>query len=189
MFMLEQRIQQQFFDSADLVVRTAEPLVRPVAEAAQAIVGCLTGGGKLLVYGHGASRGLAIYLADAMVGRFERERPGLATIRIGDGAAPLSAQIHALGSPGDLLVLLAADAHDESLLPADAVAHAHAKEMSVVALVGAPSAAVADGLTDTDVLVAVGPERAARVHELHLLIVHSLCDAVDLQLMGEEHAE
>jgi D-sedoheptulose 7-phosphate isomerase len=188
MFMLEQRIQQQFFDSADLVVRTAEPLVRPVAEAAQAIVGCLTGGGKLLVYGHGASRGLAIYLADAMVGRFERERPGLATIRIGEGAAPLSAQINALGSPGDLLVLLAANA-DADPLPAEAVAHAHAKEMSVVALVGVPPDAAAHGLTDTDVLVNVGPERAARVHELHLLIVHSLCDAVDLQLMGEEHAE
>jgi D-sedoheptulose 7-phosphate isomerase len=187
MFMLEQRIQQQFFDSADLVVRMAEPLVKPVAAAAQAIVGCLTGGGKLLVYGHGSSRGLAIYLADAMVGRFERERPGLATIRIGDGAAPPAAQINALGSPGDLLVLLAAHADDP--LPAEAVAHAHAKEMSVVALVGAASDAVADSLTDTDVLMNVGPERAARVHELHLLIVHSLCDAVDLQLMGEEHAE
>jgi D-sedoheptulose 7-phosphate isomerase len=69
------------------------------------------------------------------------------------------------------------------------VAHAHAKEMSVVALVGLPPDAAAHGLTDTDVLVNVGPERAARVHELHLLIVHSLCDAVDLQLMGEEHAE
>lgn len=187
MFMLEQRIQQQFFDSADLVVRSAEPLVKPVAEAAQAIVGCLTGGGKLLVYGHAASRSLAIHLTDAMVGRFERERPGLATIRIGDGAASLAAQINALGSPGDLLVLLAANAGD--LLVAQAVAHAHAKEMSVVALVSTASGAMAEGLTDTDVLVSVGPERAARVHELHLLIVHSLCDAVDLQLMGEEHAE
>ena len=33
MLMLEQRIQQQFFDSADLQYQTAESLSRPIADA------------------------------------------------------------------------------------------------------------------------------------------------------------
>ena len=140
--------------------------MRPVAEAAQAIVGCLTGGGKLLVYGHGASP-----RAGDLPGRMRwwgasnASAPGWPRSASAKARAPLAAQIGALGSPGDLLVLLAANAADD-LLPAEAVAHAHAKEMSVVALLGAPSDAVADSLTETDVLVAVGPERAARVHEI-----------------------
>jgi len=51
--MLEQRIQQQFFDSADLKYQAAEALARPIAEAVQAVLGCITGGGKVLVCGSG----------------------------------------------------------------------------------------------------------------------------------------
>ena len=58
--MLEQRIQQQFFDSADLQYQTAESLARPIADAAQALTGCLTSGGKLLVAGLGGSAALAV---------------------------------------------------------------------------------------------------------------------------------
>jgi hypothetical protein len=46
--MLEQRIQQQFFDSADLKYAAAEVLSRPIADAVSALVGCITGGGKVL---------------------------------------------------------------------------------------------------------------------------------------------
>ena len=45
MVMLEQRIQQQFFESADLQYQTAESLARPIADAAQALIGCVTAGG------------------------------------------------------------------------------------------------------------------------------------------------
>ena len=49
--MLEQRIQQQFFEAADLLSQAAQGLSRPVAEAVQALTGCVTGGGKVLVAG------------------------------------------------------------------------------------------------------------------------------------------
>jgi D-sedoheptulose 7-phosphate isomerase len=81
--MLEQRIQQQFFDAADLNYRSAESLARPIAEASQAIVGVLTAGGKLLVCGIGSAAALASLCAAQLMGRFERERPGLAVIALG----------------------------------------------------------------------------------------------------------
>ena len=57
--MLEARIQHHFFETADLLYQVAESLSRPIAEAAQAAVGCLTAGGKLLACGQGADADLA----------------------------------------------------------------------------------------------------------------------------------
>jgi D-sedoheptulose 7-phosphate isomerase len=84
--MLEQRIQQQFFDSADIVSQAAEALSRPIAAAAQALLGCITAGGKLMLCGSGSATALAQHGAALMVGRFERERPGLAALAV-DAAA------------------------------------------------------------------------------------------------------
>ena len=80
--MLEQRIQQQFFDSADLKYAAAEVLCKPIADAVSALVGCITGGGKVLACGNGGSAADAQHFAAEFVGRFERERPGLAAIAL-----------------------------------------------------------------------------------------------------------
>jgi D-sedoheptulose 7-phosphate isomerase len=60
--------------------------------------------------------------------------------------------------------------------------------MVAVVLGGRSALGLRDALRETDVLVAVPHDRAARVMELHLLVLHCLCDAVDLQLMGEQEA-
>ena len=194
MLMLEQRIQQQFFDSADLQYQTAESLSRPIAEAAQALIGCITAGGKLLVGGVGGAAALAQHFCAALVDRFERERPGLAAIALAsDGVLPtrlapqqvFAKQVQALGQGGDVLLLLAGSTNDAALEAA--IAAAHARDMSVVLLGGASGAAALHGsLKETDVLLAVPHERAARVLEMQLLVLHCLCDAVDVQLMGEQ---
>lgn len=196
MSMLEQRIQQQFFDVADLEYQSAETLSRPIADAAQALLGCITAGGKVLLAADGASTAIAQAMTALLVGRFERERPGLAAIALGTDATVAAAvladasastwlakQVQALGAPGDVLVAIAAGADSAALR--EAIAAARAKELSVVALLRRGSA-LAAGLGETDVAIAVPHERAARVHEVHLLVVHCLCDALDLQLMGEQ---
>ena len=76
--MLEQRIQQQFFEGADLQYQTAELLARPIAEAVSAVVSALTAGGKLLLCGQGGGAWLAGHVAALLVGRLERIRPPLA---------------------------------------------------------------------------------------------------------------
>ncbi|MCG3188386.1 MAG: DnaA initiator-associating protein DiaA [Burkholderiaceae bacterium] len=195
--MLEQRIQQQFFDAADLKYRSAESLSRPIAEASQAIVSVLTAGGKLLVCGVGAAAALASLGAALLMGRFERERPGLAVMVLGGdtvvsshlssaggAAAMLARQVTTLGSPGDLLLLLDADGDHEAALAA--LQAAHASDMAVIALLGAGSATLRDALGETDAAISVAHERGARVMEMQMLILHCLCDAIDLQLLGEQ---
>ena len=203
--MLEQRIQQQFFESADLKYQAAEVLGRPIEDAVTALVAGLTAGGRVLVVGLGASASLAQLVVTELIGCFERERPGLAALAIGADGAALSAlaampaaaasssfdavlarQIETLGQPGDLLLLIDSEGNHPALLAA--VRAAQAKDMTVIALTGRTGGAVRGLLHDTDVLVAVPHERRVRVLETHLLVLHCLCDAIDQQLLGEQDA-
>jgi D-sedoheptulose 7-phosphate isomerase len=177
--MLEQRIQQQFFESADLLSQTAEALSKPTAEAARAVLGCITAGGKLMLCGSGTAAALAQHTAALMVGRHERERPGLAALAVGG-----ETEVRALGAPGDVLLAISADS--PTLGWAAAVAAAQGKDMTVVALTGPDAGGLLPRLTETDVHIAVPHERAARILEVHTLVLHCLCDAVDLQLLGEQ---
>ena len=195
--MLEQRIQQQFFDSADLKYAAAEMLSRPIADAVQALVGCITGGGKVLACGNGGSAGDAQHFAAEFVGRFERERPGLAAIALTTDSSILTAiandyefdavfakQVQAIGSPGDVLLAISTSGNSANVLAA--VAAAQAREMTVIALTGRNGGKLAERLTETDVHICVPHERTARIQEVHILVVHCLCDAVDTQLLGEQ---
>ena len=177
--MLEQRIQQQFFDSSDLQLRCAETLARPVAEASGALLAAITAGGKLLVSGSGAGAALAPYMARLFTGRFERERPPLAALALGHQAAQ---EVRALGLPGDVLLFID-DADGDSTA---VISAAQAKDMTIVVIAGRSAAAFGELLAETDVLVAVPHERGSRVAELQLLVLHCLCDAVDFQLMGDQ---
>ena len=195
--MLEQRIQQHFFDSADLKYAAAEVLAKPIADAVGTLMGCITSGGKVLVCGNGGSAGDAQHFAAEFVGRFERERPGLAAIALTTDSSILTAvgndydfnaifskQVQAIGSPGDVLLAITTSGNSANVLAA--VEAAHAKDMAVIALTGRDGGKMRKLLLETDVHVCVPHERTARIQEVHLLVVHCLCDAVDMQLLGAD---
>jgi D-sedoheptulose 7-phosphate isomerase len=195
--MLEQRIQQQFFDSADLKYQAAEALAKPIADAVAALLGCITAGGKVLACGNGGSASDAQHFAAEFVGRFERERPGLAAISLTTDTSILTAvgndydfgqvfakQVQALGQPGDVLLALSTSGNSANVLAA--VDAARARDMTVIALTGRGGGKMRDKLQDTDVHICVPHERTARIQEVHILAIHCMCDAVDLQLLGEQ---
>ena len=195
--MLEQRIQQQFFDSADLKYAAAEILSKPIADAVNTVVGCITAGGKVLACGNGGSASDAQHFAAEFVGRFERERPGLAAIALTTDTSILTAigndydfnsiyakQVQALGAPGDVLLAITTSGSSANVIAA--VEAAHAKDMTVVGLTGRNGGKLRELMTETDVLICVPHERSARIQEVHILALHCLCDAVDLQLLGEQ---
>ena len=89
--MLEQRIQQHFIDSADLKYQAALSLSKPIAAAVQAMLTCVTSGGKVLACGNGGSAADAQHFAAEFVGRFERERPELGAIALTTDSSILTA--------------------------------------------------------------------------------------------------
>jgi len=82
------------------------------------------------------------------------------------------------------LLLIDGDGNHPALLAAAAAAQR--KDMTVIALTGRTGGALRHALGETDVLVAVPHDRRVRVLETHLLVLHCLCDAIDLQLLGEQ---
>ena len=194
--MLEQRIQQQFFDSADLKYAAAEVLTRPVSEAAQVLLNAITSGCKVLACGNGGSAGDAQHFAAEFVGRFERERPGLAALSMSTDTSILTAigndyafdqiyakQVQALGQPGDVLLAISTSGNSANIL--EAIDAAHQKDMVVVALTGKGGGKVNSALNEGDIHICVPHDRTARIQEVHLLVIHCLCDAVDVSLLGE----
>ena len=195
--MLEQRIEQQFIDSADLKYQAAQVLSKPIASAIQAILACVTSGGKVLVCGNGGSAADAQHFAAEFVGRFERERPELGAIALSTDSSILTAiandydfdqifskQVRALGQSGDVLLAISTSGNSKNILKA--IEAAHQREMSVVALSGKGGGKMGAGLRETDVHICVPHDRTARIQEVHLLVLHCLCDGVDTQLLGDQ---
>ncbi len=195
--MLEQRIQQHFIDSADLKYQAAQTLGKPIVDAVQAVLACITSGGKMLACGSGASSADAQQFAAFCVAGFERERPELAAVALtgdaallnavasnGDMAQLLARQVRALGQAGDLLLALCISGNDANVLAA--VHAAHERDMTVVVVSGRSGGTLATVLRETDVLICVPHDRAARVREVHALVLNCLCDGVDAQLFGEQ---
>ena len=189
-------IEQQFLDSAE-TKRMAATLMAPHIDAAvERMVAALTSGNKILACGNGGSAADAQHFAAELVGRFERERPGLAAIALTTDSSILTAigndydfsvvfskQVEALGQPGDILLALSTSGNSANVIAA--IHAAHQRDMSVVALTGEGGGKIATVLDEFDIDLCVPSDRTARIQEVHLLTLHCLCDGIDEALLGE----
>jgi D-sedoheptulose 7-phosphate isomerase len=193
--MLETRIQQHFDDSAQLKHRAGAILREPIAVAARAMVACLQDGGRVLACGNGGSAADAQHFAAEFVGRFERERPELSAIALTTDSSILTAvgndygfdqifakQVRALGRRGDVLLAISTSGNSANVLAA--VEAAHQGGLSIVALTGRDGGKLRAMQREQDVHICVPHESTARIQEVHILVVHCLCDCVDAQLLG-----
>ena len=197
--MLEQRIEQQFIDSADLKYQSAQILSKPIAAAVHAILASVTSGNKVLACGNGGSAADAQHFAAEFVGRYERERPELGAIALTTDSSIITAiandydfsvifskQVRALGIAGDVLLALSTSGNSANVLAA--IEAAHEREMTVVALTGRGGGKIRQALRETDVHICVPHERTARIQEVHALVIHCICDGVDTQLLGDQES-
>lgn len=194
---IEERIKLHFEASAKLKLAAMDQLAPGIAIAADLIARqCLTEH-KVLSCGNGGSAGDAQHFSSEMLNRFERERPGLPAIALSTDTSTItsiandyhyneifSKQVRALGQAGDILLAISTSGNSTNV--AQAIDVAHDRGMFVVALTGKDGGAMALKLADGDVELRVPSESTARIQEVHLLIIHCLCDLIDLQLFGEE---
>jgi D-sedoheptulose 7-phosphate isomerase len=194
---LTNRISQHFDDSAQVKLQSKEVLAEPIAEAARAIVTCLLNDGKVLACGNGGSAADAQHFAAELVNRFEVERPGLPAIALTTDSSVItsiandydynlifSKQVRALGMAGDVLIAISTSGNSANVI--DAIHAAHERGMTVVALTGRDGGGMGAILTENDFHLCVPTDRTARIQEVHLLIIHCLCDVIDHLLLGGE---
>jgi len=192
------RVKQNFEESIRLKQQSLEPLAAVTAQAAALIALALDNGAKILSCGNGGSAGDAQHFSSEMLNRFEMERPGLAAVALTTDSSTLtsiandydfsqifSRQILALGKPGD--VLLAISTSGSSANVCKAVEAAHRCNMQVVALSGRDGGILATLLQETDIEIRVPAHSTARTQEVHLLIIHCLCDLIDRHIASQEN--
>ncbi len=193
---VDDKIQQHFKESIEAKINAAETLGKPIADAAQTLITALLEGNKALSCGNGGSAGDAQHFSSEMINRFERERPGLPAIALTVDTGILTSisndysydevfakQIRALGQQGDVLIAFTTSGMSNNIV--QAIHAAHDRGLSVIACTGKDGGDVAKLLNDNDVEVRVPANRTARIQEVHLLIIHCLCDLIDNQLFGE----
>jgi len=191
------RIRGHFAASVKLKQEAAEALAPAIARAASLMTDCLFSDGKILSCGNGGSASDAQHFSAELVGRFERERPELPAISLSTDTSLLTAvandyafeqvfakQVRALGAKGDVLLAISTSGNSPNIVAA--IAAAHEREMRVVALTGKGGGRAGELLVAEDVHVCVPHERTMRIQEVHLLIIHCLCDAIDATLLGDE---
>ncbi|MFL6635469.1 MAG: phosphoheptose isomerase [Massilia sp.] len=194
-----QRILAHFQESAELKMKSAPLLAQPISQAIELMFNALSNGNKILACGNGGSAGDAQHFAAELVGRFERERfplPGIALTTdtsiitaVGNDYSfneIFSKQVQAFGQAGDILLAISTSGNSGNVLAA--VEAALEREMRVVAMTGKDGGKMAHMLTDADVHINVPHSRTARIQEVHLVAIHSICDGLDVALFGEEDA-
>jgi D-sedoheptulose 7-phosphate isomerase len=191
----EKRIQEHFAESIAVKQASAEQIVQNIAKAGQLMSQSLLDDGKILSCGNGGSAGDAQHFSAELLNRFEMERPGLPGMALTTDSSTITAiandysfeeifakQVRALGRKNDVLLAISTSGNSENV--SRAIVAAHEREMQVVVLSGRDGGRMADLLEDGDIEIRVPATRTARIQEVHLVVLHCLCDLIDTILLG-----
>jgi D-sedoheptulose 7-phosphate isomerase len=151
----------------------------------------INAGRKVLICGNGGSSCDAMHFAEELTGRFRSDRAPLPAIACADvGHITCTANdygfdevfarwVRALGSPGDVLIVLSTSGNSANILRA--IDAAKSKGVRTAALLGKDGGA-ARGRCDHEV-IAPGAT-SDRIQEIHMLVLHTMVEAIEAGLGG-----
>jgi D-sedoheptulose 7-phosphate isomerase len=190
------RMTQHFDDAIAALRDSRESLPACLTKAVDVMHTAIDNKCKILACGNGGSAADAQHFIAELVGRFEHERRPLPGITLSADTSIMTAvgndygfdcvfgrQIQALGRAGDVLVCLSTSGESPNVLRAVEVAQACA--MTVIALTGKGGGTLGKRMTDKDIHLCVPHDRTMRIQEVHILLLHALCDGLDAHLIGE----
>jgi D-sedoheptulose 7-phosphate isomerase len=193
---LPDRIARQFSDSVETKRNAAAIMAGPIATAVEAMAAALQAGGKVMACGNGGSAADSQHFAAELLNRFERERAPLAAIALTTDTSTLTSiandysydevfakQVRGLGRASDVLLAISTSGNSPNVLAA--MAAAHELGVRVVALTGKGGGQMLTVLNADDIHLCVPADRTARIQEVHLLVLHCLCDGIDAILLGD----
>ena len=193
------RVREHFAESIATKQNSVDAISESIATAGALMARSLLDDGKILSCGNGGSAGDAQHFSSELLNRFEMERPGLPAVALTTDTSTLtsisndyayeeifSKQVRALGKPQDVLLGISTSGNSENVCRA--ITAAHERGMKVVALSGRDGGRMAGMFEEGDVEIRVPATRTARIQEVHLVIIHALCDLIDTTLLGDAGA-
>jgi D-sedoheptulose 7-phosphate isomerase len=150
----------------------------------------LRSGGKLLLFGNGGSAADCQHIAAELVIRYKTDRAALPAIALTTDSSALTAcgndmgfevifarQVEALARPGDVVMGLSTSGNSPNVLAG--LSAARARDARTIGLAGGTGGKMA---SVCDVLVTVPSKVTARIQEMHILIGHMWCKALEQRL-------
>ncbi len=196
--MLE-KIKANFTESIQTKIAASEQIAGALENAGMVMVQCLLAGRKIFSCGNGGSASTSQHFSSLLLNRFEAERPSLPAISLNTNCSTLtsiandyhyddvfSKQIRALGNNNDVLLAISATGNSRNVIKA--IESAVSRDIPIIALTGGDGGDIAGLLGENDVEIRVPSSRIARIQEMHLFIVHSLCEIIDLTLFPQSES-
>jgi len=184
-------LAEYFRAHQEVVADSAGKLAGVAQTAGVAIIESLEHGGKVICFGNGGSATQASHLAGELVGRFRRtRRPFPAVSLASDGGtmtcigndfgypALFERQMEAFAQRGDVAIGLTTSGKSENVVRALAIA----RERGAVTIALTGSAGLSGDKPDH--LLAVPSDDTAHIQEVHLMLLHAWCQAIDEALGG-----
>lgn len=194
---MEERVRHLFGMSIETYITTADALSAKVAQAGERLVQCLLSDGKILMAGNGASSANHLHFSNALLNHFEVERPALPVVVLGADAVlggafanehryqeVFARQIQSIGRSGDVLIISSSSGNADSLLTAVEAANEHG--IDIIALTGRDGGVLANHLGPEDIEIRIPSDSAARIRELHLVVLHLLCDLIENSIFSQQ---
>ncbi|WP_087016626.1 phosphoheptose isomerase [Thaumasiovibrio subtropicus] len=188
-------IKESFTESIQTQIAAAEAIPDAIAKASQVIVQSLLNGNKILCCGNGGSASNAQQFAACLLNRFETERPSLPALALTADSTTLTAvandyhhdeifskQVRAFGQAGDILLAISTSGNSKDITKA--MEAAVTRDMTIVALTGKDGGEMAGLLGEQDVEIRIPSQRTARIQEVHLFTLHTICDLIDQTLFS-----
>lgn len=183
-------IKDSFTESIQIQIAAAQALPDAIMHAAQIMVASLLNGKKILCCGNGGSSANAQQFTSCLLNQFETERPSLPALALTADNTTLTAvandhhyhdifakQVRAFGQAGDVLLAISTSGNSQNVIKA--VEAAVTRDMTIIALTGKDGGEMAGLLGENDVEIRIPSHRTARIHEVHMLTLHCLCDMID----------
>jgi D-sedoheptulose 7-phosphate isomerase len=190
------RVTGNFHQHLDTVQSHIDELAPLITMGAERMIQALLSDRKVLACGNGGSAADSQHFSSELLNRFELERPGLPAIALTTDSSTLTSiandynyddifakQVRALGQPGDVLLAISTSGNSRNVVRA--VEAARERDMITVALNGRDGGDIATALGEQDVNICVHGPSTARIQELHIIVIHCLCDLIDHQLLGQ----
>lgn len=189
--MLKELIKETFLEASRLktAVASDDELTSELSRLCQSVIDCVKRGGTIYCCGNGGSCCDAMHLSEELIARYKGERPGIRAMHFGDSSTMtcwandysfdtvFERQVETFCTKNDLLILFSTSGNSTNIIRAVTTA----KRLGVfsVGLTGKGGGQL-KALCDLPIVIAA--DQTERVQEIHIAIVHIICEALERTL-------